>query len=501
MTLPQDETGRTLAHADRLLAAARWSEAADLYRAALERRPSHADAWFNLGYALRMSGRFDEAMAAYRQALEHRVLQPEIAHVNLAAILSDHLGRDAEAFAELQAALALAPTCAPALLNLGNLHEERGERIRAADCYRRLLGMGHEPADAMHCLAIARLLQLEPPASRDDPLLLRARGLAATDHLDSSGRATLLFAIGRTLDALNETRDAFAAFVEGNIRAHAGASPYVPEHSRSRSEALIAACDGGVSPTACQEMTPEPLFICGMFRSGSTLLEQVLCGHPDVAAAGELDLLPRIAMGPLSPYPASLARLDQARCTDLAAGYHAAMLARARICGPHRYITDKRPDNYQLIGLIKRLFPRAKILNTVRDPIDNGLSIFMQHLNPYAFRYAGSLADIGHHYGEYRRLIAHWKAVHPCDVFDFDYDAFVSDPEGTLRPLLDFLELPWHANCLAFHRLGNTVKSASYWQVRQPLYAEASGRWRRYREHLGPLLHALRAQGVAVPRD
>src|SRR5690606_33754580 len=155
-----------------------------------------------------MSGRFDEAMAAYRQALEHRVLQPEIAHVNLAAVLSDHLGRDAEAFAELHAALALAPTCAPALLNLGHLHEERGERVRAGGCYRRRRGLGRDPAHAMLCLAIARRLQLEPAASRDDPLLLRARGLAATDHLDSAGRATLLFAIGRTRDALNGTRDA-----------------------------------------------------------------------------------------------------------------------------------------------------------------------------------------------------------------------------------------------------------------------------------------------------
>ena len=505
LTLPQDEITRTLAQADRLLAADRWTDAANAYRIALGIRTDLADAWFNLGYALRRSGHFEDAMAAYGEALAHGVRQPEVAHLNRAAILSDHLRRDADAMVELQAALAAAPGFRPALLNLGNLHEERGDRGAAVDCYHRLLGPHRVTADAMRCIALARLLQLQPPASPDDALLTLAREAAADGSIpDRSALATLLFAIGRACDALGDTGAAFAAFSRGKAQAHAGARGYDPARARRRTQALIAASPAPAPgrPSASQAPTPQPVFICGMFRSGSTLLEQVLGGHPDVAIAGELDLLPRMASGVLAPFPATLATLDDVRCEALARDYHGNLLARLPAGSGHaRYVTDKRPDNYLLIGLVKRLFPVARIVHTVRHPVDNALSIFMQHLNPRVFDYAGSLGDIGHQYGEYRRLMAHWKQIYPDDLFDFDYDAFVIDPEGTLRPLLEFLGLPWHAGCLAFHRLGNTVKTASYWQVREPLHAGASGRWRRYGEHLGPLLQALAAQGIAVDPD
>ena len=162
------------------------------------------------------------------------------------------------------------------------------------------------------------------------------------------------------------------------------------------------------------------------------------------------------------------------------------------------FITDKRPDNFVLIGLIKRLFPSAKIVHTTRNPLDNGLSVFMQHLNPQVTGYSGDLGDIGHYYGQYRRLMAHWKALYGESIFEFDYDAFVSEPRAALERLFDFLDLPWDDRCLEFHRLGNTVKTASYWQVRQPLHGNASGRWRNYGAHLGPLRQALHEAGVIV---
>ncbi len=500
-SLPHDDAGRPPNHADELLAAGRWEEAASAYRGILASRPDHADAWFNLGYALRRLGHFEQALGSYAAALRCGVRQPEIAHLNRAAILADHLHRDDEAESELRAALALAPGHPPALLNLGNLHEERGERAAAIDCYHRLLASGHADAAAYALDATARLLQLEPPADLHDPLLARARSAASTPSgNDNPARATLLFSLGRACDALGEVDEAFAAFTAGKQLAHRGHRPYDPVDDRQRTQALIASTSGKEPVSLAGVPLPEPLFVCGMFRSGSTLLEQVLAAHPAVAAAGELDLLPRLVARPLAPFPASLATLDAARCAALAADYHASLRARLPRRGEGcRYAIDKRPDNYLLIGLVKRLFPRAKILHTHRHPLDNALSIHMQHLNPRVFDYAGSLTGIGHHYGEYRRLMAHWKTLYPDDILDFDYDAFVAAPEAVLRPLLDFLELPWHPGCLDFHRLRNRVRTASYWQVRRPLYAEASGRWRRYRDHLGPLLAALDAQGIAVP--
>jgi hypothetical protein len=233
-----------------------------------------------------------------------------------------------------------------------------------------------------------------------------------------------------------------------------------------------------------------------MFRSGSTLVEQVLGAHERVTAGGELDFLLRLAAERLAPFPASIARLDAARYAGFASEY------RALIAGlfPHApaasYVTDKRPDNYQLIGLIRQLFPSARILHTTRHPLDNGLSVFTQHLNPQVAGYACDLGDIGHYFGQYRRLMQHWKALYPADILDVHYDALVRDPETVLRRVFAFLGLEWDAGCLDFHARESTVKTASYWQVRRPLYREASGRWRNYATQLAPLRESLLAAGV-----
>jgi tetratricopeptide (TPR) repeat protein len=485
------------ATADALLGRGRWGEAVSAYRETLESRPGQADAWFNLGYALRRLGQFEESLAAYGQAIRQGVTEPEVAHLNRAAILSDHLRRDAEAFSELRAALTLAPDFGAALLNLGNLHEEKGELSAAFECYHRILSR-HTPADRLAVEALARLLHLEPPVGLDDALLARAqREAEGNTDLDDSARATLLFSIGRALDSMQETEMAFRAFTAANRFAHRGHEPDDCEHDSHYVRELASASLAADVQARAIERSPAPLFICGMFRSGSTLLEQVLASHPSVATAGELDLLPRMVAGPLAPFPASMAGIDEARWNVLADAYHAGLISRLPCCGSgKRYATDKRPDNYLLIGLVKRLFPGAKILHSVRDPVDNGLSIFMQHLNPRRFGYAGSLEGIGRHYGEYRRLMAHWKSMYPDDIFDFDYDAFVADPRHVLGSLLEFLDLPWEEGCLEFHLLANTVKTASYWEVRRPLYTGASGRWRRYRDHLGPLLESLDQHGV-----
>jgi len=144
------------------------------------------------------------------------------------------------------------------------------------------------------------------------------------------------------------------------------------------------------------------------------------------------------------------------------------------------------------------LFPRAKIVHTLRHPLDTGLSVFSHHLQPQAAPYSCDLADIGHYYGQYRRLMAHWKQIYPDSIFDLDYDAFVGDPEVVLRQLLDFLGLPWDEGCLDFHRRRSTVKTASYWQIRQPLHKGASGRWRNYAGHLEPMRRELARAGIDV---
>jgi tetratricopeptide (TPR) repeat protein len=488
-----------------LLRIGRREEALDRYRQAVAQDPGLADAWYNLGWLYKAAGRFEEALDAYAQALETGITGPEEVHLNRAVIHADHLRRDEDARQELERALEIAPDFAPALLNLGNLHEEMGERERAIECYQRILARrpgGARDRDLAH-EALARMAQLTPPADADDPLLERMRQavLESAGSSDHRARANLLFALGRALDRLGLHDQAFDAFSRANRHARRSQPGYDRTGMTQTVDALIQAFAGAApAPEPASDAAgPEPLFVCGMYRSGSTLVEQVLGAHSRVVAGGELDLLPRMLAGPLAPFPESLAQADAGRLASLAGEYRERLAALFPDARHAAYVTDKRPDNFLLVGLIKRLFPRARIVHTVRHPLDNGLSVFMQHIDGRVAAYANDLGDIGHYYGQYRRLMAHWKALYPDDILDFDYDAFVREPEPALTKLLQFLELEHESACLEFHRQRKTVKTASYWQVRRPLYGEASGRWRNYERHLGPLRAALR--GAGVPMD
>ena len=495
-----EPTQDLLAQAAALHRQGRRAEAIDLFRQVLAARPEVAEGWYELGYLLRAEGRYQEALDAYGEALARGVRRPEEAHLNRAALLSDRLRRDDEAERELRAALALAPGYLPAQLNLGNLHEERGERDQALACYEQILASPATPDKASEELryeALARTVNLHTPTGVDDPLLSRANEAVGRIVGNLTVRANLLFALGRAFERLGAHDRAFDAFARGNrsLLRQSGRA-YDRANQAALTDAMIAAFPTAAQKPAQAAPGPAPLFVLGMFRSGSTLIEQVLAAHPQVTAGGELDFLPRLAAQRLAPFPASVAGLDDARCREFADEYRAELAQKFPQGSDGRYLTDKRPDNFQLVGLIKRLFPDAKIIHTLRDPMDTGLSVFTQHLNLRVAGYSADLGDIGHYYGQYRRLMAHWKSLYGEDILDFDYDQFVREPRPALEKLLAFLGLDWDDACLQFHTQKSTVKTASYWQVRQPLNAKASGRWRPFGEHLAPLRAALRDAGV-----
>lgn len=488
-----------------LHAQGRRAEAIEAFQQVLALTPEVAEGWYELGYLQKAEGRYQEALDAYARALQLGIRRPEEVHLNRAVIFSDHLRRDDDAQRELSTALELAPHYLPARLNLGNLWEERGERERALECYAQAVntpGQSREDRE-FRAEALARSANLQPPASADDPLFdALQRALDGLDQGSKIFKANLLFSIGRARDRLGDRDQAFDAYAMANraLLRQSGRT-YDPGRATSLVDAIIDTFKAGEPspPDAVARPGAAPLFICGMFRSGSTLVEQVLAAHPQVTPGGELNYLLRLVSGELAPYPASLAGQDPALFARLAAGYlgYLSELFPNGIDGT--YITDKRPDNFLLIGLIKRLFPNARIIHTTRNPLDTGLSIFMQHLDLRVAAYASDLGDIGHYYGQYRRLMAHWHAVYPDSILDFDYDDFVAEPRPALERLLTFVDLPWDERCLAFHKLGNTVKTASYWQIRQPLTNTASGRWRGYEQHLTPLRKSLLDAGVALP--
>lgn len=478
----EDAVIRTLLReASALREAGRFAEAEAAYKRVLALAPNEPTCWYNLGFVQRHQGLFQDALESYAQALRRGVSAPEEVHLNRAVIYADHLRREDEAEREMRAALRKNPQYTPALFNLANLKEDQGCRAEAIALYERVLMVepgAHE--------ALARLAQIAPVQAGDDAMVKRVRAALASPRPSAAERASLGFALGRVLDAAGAYEDAFKAYAEANkaSRASAVGAVYDRAAEERRIDEIIAAFSAPPAPAGAASANA-PIFICGMFRSGSTLTEQVLAGHPRVTAGGELNFIPALARE--IGFPSGAANLTAEQADALAERYRRQL--RGLFPGAE-LVSDKRPDNFVYIGLIKRLFPDAKIVHTIRHPLDNLLSLYFLHLD-HSMAYALDLTDAAHHYRQYRRLMAHWKALYGADIFDFDYDGFVGEPRGSVERLLGFLGLDWSEECLAFHRRTNTVKTASVWQVREPLYARSSGRWRNYASQLAPVREAL----------
>jgi Sulfotransferase family len=241
-----------------------------------------------------------------------------------------------------------------------------------------------------------------------------------------------------------------------------------------------------------------PVFIVGMPRSGTTLTEQILAAHPEVFGAGELPALQRVVglvpamTGKAAPWPECAARLGQGGVDTLAARYLSEV---TRLAPGAARITDKMPQNFLSLGLVALLFPEARVIHCTRDPVDTCLSCYFQGFTQ-GHGYAFDLATLGAYYRHYRRLMDHWNAVLDIPVIDMPvmemrYEAMVADQEAESRRLVDFAGLDWDDACLRFFASDRLAHTASYDQVRRPVYKGSVGRWRRYAAHLGPLLAAL----------
>ncbi len=474
-----------LRHARQFDREGRIPEAIDAYQRLLRHRPGLPNSWYNLAVLQRKNRQFKEALASYQQALACEIDRPEEVHLNRGVIYADHLRDDPAAERELLAALERNADYVPALLNLGNLHEDRGEREPARTAYERALAI-----DPRCFLALARRANLERFDDPDDPLIARLRCALADPGAGAAERADLGFALGRALDECGCHAAAFDAYAQANRDGRDGAGPGFVPYDRASFERLvdrlIAAFPLDASTEPSRERAhsaPWPLFICGMFRSGSTLTEHILAGHPRVVAGGELDILPQLLRRELAPFPDSMACASSQQLQAVGARY---LDALAELFPNAEFVTDKRPDNFLNIGLIKRLFPEARIVHTTRDPLDNCLSVFFLHLDP-GMSYAFDLTDTGHYYRQYQRLMTHWKALYGADIVDVPYDALVKDPRRWAEDLLSRLGFAWDDRCLGAPDAPRSVKTASVWQVREPLHARSSGRARHYAQQIASL--------------
>ncbi len=491
--------------------AGRCEEAIAYYQRALAVRPDYAEAENNWGAALKTLEHFDEAIVHYRCAL---ALKPDYAEAwnNLGAALRS-LGLYHEAVAHFERAIALKPDLAEAHSNLGTVLQLSERHDEALTHFDRALALKPDLAEAHHGRGVAlnTLGRLDAArAALETAVELAPRraefygALAQSKRLDDGDKhRVLLDGLARDIESLSESEQIELHFALGKVHANLGRYQRSFRHlaagnalKRRRviydEPAALAGLaqmqawfSGDVMRARVGLGDPSltPVFIVGMPRSGSTLVEQILASHPEAHGGGERGDF-AVAVGGVE----RSGDLDAAALRRIAGRY----LDRARALAPDAArITDKMPGNFRFAGLIHLALPNARIIHTVRDPVDTCLSCYsMLFGGDLPFTY--DLAELGRYYRAYTALMAHWRGVLPEGVMlDVQYEDLVGDFEAQARRIIAHCGLDWDDACLNFHETQRPVWTASAVQVRRPLYQSSVGRWLAYKDELGPLFAAL----------
>lgn len=469
------------------------------------------------------SGRYDEALSivdeGFARAPDSLELLDLRSEVQLAA------GRPAEALRTLSEARRLAPDRFEVLQRIGESFSSLGRRDPALEAFAAAAAASPEDArphfgrgivlrnEGAYDLAgesFRRAYELDPrqveaviqcaridKARPDDFTFAELEKHLQRDDLSALSRATVHLALGKIYEDIGQYDRAFDHFARGNEqRALADDHPPAIDQMAVAVQAFEQTCDEEFFATR-QSGGPDaelPVFIVGMPRSGTTLIETILACHPQVYGAGELIHVPEIAGGLLGKQPPQ-------RWAELLDGLTPPVVRQAgESYGAHLQslapealrIVDKLPENFRHLWLISLIFPGARIIHARRDPLDTCLSCYVTDFI-YSHNYRNDLDSLGRFYRWYQRLMAHWMRVCPLGFLEVDYEALIADQETTSRRLIEFLDLPWDPACLEFHKSRRSVQTASNVQVGHQLYRSSIGRWRRYEKHLGPLIDALAA--------
>jgi tetratricopeptide (TPR) repeat protein len=471
-----------------LMELGRLDEASEHFERALALKPDYADAHNNLGNALKRRDRLADAVAHYERAVALRPGYAE-AYTNLGTALASQ-GRHAEAIANHERALSLRPDFAEAQHNLGNALLELGKLEEARRAYEKAIEQ--EPKGGRHYRALFNMRRAVVGDRHLAAMEMLARVISS---LPVTEQIELHFALGKAYADLEERERSFHHLVEGNKLKR---QELVYDEARAlgsfdrirtvfTAELMHRGRDQGDPSTV-------PIFIVGMPRSGTTLIEQILASHPRVFGAGERQDFSKLAIsvkgadgGPL-PFPEAVASWPAEMLRLLGTSYVDAVGAAAPWAGR---ITDKMPGNFPFAGLIHLALPNARIIHMRRDPIDTCLSCFsilFAQGQPYSY----DLAELGRFYRAYEALMEHWRQVLPEGVMlDVRYEDVVADVEQQARRVVEHCGLEWNDACLAFYETRRSVQTASATQVRQPIYRSSVGRWRRYGDLLRPLLEEL----------
>ena len=455
-------------------------DAESLLRRALELAPGFTAARANLAIVLYRLNRPTDALAELDQLL---AIEPDhLGHANLKAAALGRLGDFGEAIALYEGVLAAAPGQPKVWMSFGHMLKTVGRQADGVAAYRRAIALRPELGEAWWSLANLKTVRF------DDADIAAMEGALGLAGLSDDDRLHLDFALGKAREDRGEADRSFAHYAAGNAlrRTQIVYEADETEAFVDRSIALLtaeffAARDGWGCPA------PDPIFILGMPRAGSTLIEQILASHAQVEGTTELPDLPLLARK-VRNYPEGLATLTADEAFALGEEYLKRAAVQRRTDRP--FFIDKLPNNWAHVGLIRLILPNARIIDVRRDPRACCFSNFKQHFaRGQAFSYA--LEDMGRYYRDYVRLMAHVDAVLPGYVDRVIHEALVDAPEEGIRALLAACELPFEPACLSFHQTERAVRTASSEQVRQPIFRGGDEAWRPFAEHMRPLEEAL----------
>lgn len=458
------------------LQSGRFREAADAFRRLTEVRPDDSSAWHDLGLALLRGHDATGATHAFEQALQ---LEPgaNVTRLNLARARME-LGETGDARAQCHRVLARKPEHYAASVLLGRTFELEGHTDEAEKAFRSAART--HPNQAAAWCGLERVGRLRDPES-----LERFVDVA---RLPREEESALRFALGTAFDRRGEYDRAFAHFARANALRR---TRFVPDERDRLVDAVLRVADADVGGPG-GDPSEAPVFLVGLPRSGSSLVEQVLACHPQVHALGERAQLGALACDlgravgrPAARFPLGVVSLTEAEATELARQYTSGL---PELHPDATRWTDKTVSNVLLVTMIRRMFPNARVVHCVRDERDACLSAYFQDFGDYSsVDFTSDLDHLARYALSHRRLAERWRSAPPLPWHEVRYEDLVACPEPHVRSLLDFLGLPWDARCMEFHTSRRAVATASASQVREPMHTRSVQRWRNYAAYLGPL--------------
>jgi tetratricopeptide (TPR) repeat protein len=468
------------------LAADKGNDAERLLRHALQQSAYHPLAWRGLGQALAALGRLEEADAAARRLIKMEPENPQ-SWITSASV-STRLLRQEEALEAYEQAARLQPEEVRLRMSIGHIYKTLGRRNESEAAYKAALAMDPAIADAYWSLADLKNYTFS------DTEIAAMQHLLTSDQAERSDAAPLYFALGKAFEQRGKYADAFAYYARGNMLRRFDA-PFDIEQFERRTARIRAFFDEEFFADRAGSGNPDPapIFIVGLPRSGSTLVEQILASHSRVEGTMELPNIISIThqfddmVASRDGYPETVGTAPVGLLTALGSRY---LEETAPLRNGREHFTDKLPNNFSHVGLIHAILPNATIIDARRHPMDCCFSTFKQHFaEGQTFSY--DLDDLGRYYRCYLALMDHWNAVLPGKVLHLQYEDLVRDPEANIRRLLDHCRLPFEASCLAFHQTRRSVRTASAEQVRRPIYTSGVGHWQHFEKELQPLRRAL----------